>query len=96
MKIICQVRNNGSSSKFHNLFAGVQPGCAGDILCFMWKVNNYFFFIWGIRGAIKDHFRKNLGFWPNKRGGGGGGGGGLTEVQVFVEIFQNQICLGKW
>ena len=24
------------------------------------------------------------------------GGGGLTEAQVFVEIFQNQICLGKW
>ena len=43
-----------------------------------------------IRGAIKINFRKNLGFWPNK------GGGGLTEAQVFVEIFQNQICLGKW
>ena len=25
-----------------------------------------------------------------------GGGEGLTEAQVFVEIFQNQICLGKW
>ena len=36
------------------------------------------------------HFRKKLGIWPNK------GGGGLTEAQVFVEIFQNQICLGKW
>ena len=23
-----------------------------------------------------------------------GGGGGLTEAQVFVEIVQNQICLG--
>ena len=22
--------------------------------------------------------------------------GGLTEAQVFVETFQNQICLGKW
>ena len=35
-------------------------------------------------------FRKKLGIWPNK------GEGGLTEAQVFVEIFQNQICLGKW
>ena len=43
-----------------------------------------------IRGAIKIDFRKNLGFWPNQ------GGGGLTEAQVFVEIFQKQICLGKW
>ena len=43
-----------------------------------------------IRGAIKIIFRKNLGFWPNK------GGGGLTEAQVFVKIFQNQIGLGKW
>ena len=40
--------------------------------------------------AINIDFRKNLVFWPNK------GGGGLTEAQVFVEIFQNQICLGKW
>ena len=47
-------------------------------------------FIIFIRGAIKINFRKNLGFWPNK------GGRGLTEAQVFVEIFQNQICLGKW
>ena len=44
------------------------------------------------RSAIKNYFRKKLGFWPIK----GGGGGGLTEAQVFVEIFQNQICLGKW
>ena len=44
-----------------------------------------------IRGAIKIDFWKNLGFWPNK-----GGGECLTEAQVFVEIFQNQICLGKW
>ena len=43
-----------------------------------------------IRGALKMHFRKKLGIWPNK------GRGGLTEAQVFVEIFQNQICLGKW
>ena len=42
------------------------------------------------RGALKIHFRKKLGIWPNK------GGGGLTEAQVFVEIFQKQICLGKW
>ena len=41
-------------------------------------------------GAIKIAFRKNLGFWPNK-----GGGGGLTEAQVIVKMFQNQICLGK-
>ena len=33
------------------------------------------------------HFRKKLGIWPNK------GRGGLTEAQVFVKIFQNQICL---
>ena len=43
-----------------------------------------------IRGAIQIAFRKKLGIWPNK------GGGGLTEAQVFVENFQNQICLGKW
>ena len=43
-----------------------------------------------IRGALKTHFRKKLGIWPNK------GRGGLTEAQVFVKIFQNQICLGKW
>ena len=42
-----------------------------------------------LRGAIKMVFRKKLGIWPNK------GQGGLTEAQVFVEIFQNQICLGK-
>ena len=41
------------------------------------------------RGAIKIAFRKRLGIWPNK------GWGGLTETQVFVEIFQNQICLGN-
>ena len=45
---------------------------------------------WAIRGALKIHFRKKLGFWPNK------GEGGLTEAQVFIEIFQKQICLGKW
>ena len=48
------------------------------------------FFIASLRGALKMHFRKNLGIWPNK------GWGGLTKTQVFVEIFQNQICLGKW
>ena len=37
-------------------------------------------------GAIKIGFRKKLGIWPTK-----GGGEGLTEAQVFVEIFQNQI-----
>ena len=42
-----------------------------------------------VRGAIKMVFRKKLGIWPNK------GRGGLTEAQVFVEILQNQICLGK-
>ena len=44
----------------------------------------------GLRGALKTHFWKKLGFWPNK------GEGGLTEAQVFVEIFQKQIFLGKW
>ena len=43
-----------------------------------------------LRGALKMVFRKKLGIWPHK------GRGGLTEAQVFVEIFQNQICLGKW
>ena len=42
------------------------------------------------KGAIKIHFRKKLGIWPYE------GRGGLTEAQVFVEIVQNQICLGKW
>ena len=52
--------------------------------------SNHLLSLSSIRGAIKIIFRKNLGFWPNK------GGGGLTEAQVFAEIFQNQICLGKW
>ena len=34
-------------------------------------------------------FRKTWAFGPTR-------GGGLTEAQVFVKIFQNQICLGKW
>ena len=42
-----------------------------------------------VRGAVKLIFQKNLGIWPKK-------GGCLTEAQAFVEIFQNQICLGKW
>ena len=43
-----------------------------------------------LKGAIKFVFRKKLGIWPNK------GRGGLTEAQVLVKIFQNQICHGKW
>merc|ERR1711947_47752 len=38
-------------------------------------------------GAIKKK-RKNLVFWTKQ------GGGGLTESQLFVKFFQNQICLG--
>ena len=41
-----------------------------------------------LRGAIKK--KKNGKIWsfgPNR-------GGGLTESQLFVKFFQNQICLG--
>ena len=40
-----------------------------------------------IRGAL--NFSKNLVFWTNEDGGG------LTQSQVFIKFFQNQICLEK-
>ena len=40
-----------------------------------------------IRGAL--NFSKNLVFWTNEEGGG------LTQSQVFIKFFQNQICLEK-
>ena len=43
-----------------------------------------------LRGASSLDFSKNLVFWTNE------GGGGLTQSQVFIKFFQNQICLGKW
>ena len=61
----------------------------GRFLSLSEKVNVAQFCQW-VRGALKMHFWKKLGIWPNK------GRGGLTEAQVFVKIFQNQICLGKW
>ena len=71
--------SSATTLSFHNinLFVVVSP-------CY--SVSLYY----SVRGALKTHFRKKLGFWPNK------GGGGLSEAQVFVEIFQKQICLGKW
>ena len=38
----------------------------------------------------KRIFGKSWAFGPTR------GGGGLTEAQIFVEIFQKQICLTKW
>ena len=42
-------------------------------------------------GSLQNSFLEKVGHSAQQ-----GGGGGLTEAQVFVEIFQNQICLGKW
>ena len=43
------------------------------------------------KGCHQNKFSEKLGLLAQQ-----GGGRGLTEAQVFVEIFQNQICLGKW
>ena len=42
------------------------------------------------KGSLQNSFLEKVGHSAQQ------GGGGLTEAQVFVEIFQNQICLGKW
>ena len=42
------------------------------------------------KGCPQNAFSEKVGLLAQQ------GGGGLTEAQVFVEIFQKQICLGKW
>ena len=42
------------------------------------------------KGCRQNLFSEKLGLLAQQ------GGGGLTEAQVFVKIFQNKICLGKW
>ena len=50
----------------------------------------FFFMVLGCPalGEPSKKKRKNLVFWTKQ------GGGGLTESQLFVKFFQNQICLG--
>ena len=42
------------------------------------------------KGCPQNAFSEKVGLLAQQ------GGGGLTEAQVFDEIFQKQICLGKW
>ena len=41
------------------------------------------------KGGPQNAFSEKVGHLAQQ-------GAGLTEAQVFVEIFQKQICLGKW